>query len=153
MRTDRGSSALPTLTALLFIACGGDSSVQGPEYPPPPPLPTLDFASISGEWAGVMTTPGGFSSPLTVSFASAARVGGQIGVVDYSGWDCAMNLHAVAAEPPSFIVDEKYVSGSTGCAEGYGYLEHDADAGTLEYVFVSHADTNDTGTAILSRPD
>lgn len=152
MRRDMRNVASLMLAALFSTACGGGDSVQGPANPPPPPPRMLDFAPIAGEWEGVMTTPGGFSSPLTVGLELAAEAGGRIGVVDYSGWDCVMNLHAVAAEPPDFTVDEKYVSGPPGCAEGFGYLEHDPGAGTLEYVFVSHANRNDTGTAMLRRP-
>lgn len=58
MQVDIGRVASRCLAALLFIACGGDGSAQGPADTAPP-SPKLNFAPIAGDWAGVMTTPGG----------------------------------------------------------------------------------------------
>lgn len=147
-----GIIVMSILTPLFFGACGETESLQGPGGGIAPPAPTLDFTPIAGSWEGVMATPGGMSSALTITLERAAQAGGRIGVVDYLSWNCVMNLHAVAAEPPDFTVEEKYVSGPPGCAEGYGFMVHDPGAGTLEYRFVNHRNRNDTGTATLRRP-
>lgn len=152
MRT-RSRLVLSLTAALLLGTCGGEAeSVQGPEIPPPPPRETLDFGPVAGRWEGVMSTPGGFSSSLTVTLQRSALESAKVGVVVYPGWGCEMDLLAIKAEPPAYQVDERLVSGPSGCAEGYGFLTHDPSAGTLVYTFVSHANSTDTGTATLERP-
>lgn len=148
-----GIAAATMIAAWLTVACGSEGSVQGPPASGDEPAPpTLDFTSIAGDWEGVMTTPTGFRSFMEITLGSRAQKGANIGTVVYDDWNCVMTLLAGEAEPPAYALDEKYVSGPTGCAEGVASLEHDPAAGALQYTFVNHDDENDTGTATLTRP-
>ena len=145
------------LTGLLFVACGGSDSVQGPDNQDDGEqrsAPWIDFSAISGDWAGNMDV-NNRDFPLEVTLYDSARVHRVVGTAVYYYADgthhCTVDLTAEEADPPAYVVQELLVSGDEGCEEGFGMLDHDADAGVLRYEFRTERNQSTGFVADLTR--
>lgn len=146
MRKLSGLIASSTFAVLLFAACGGGDPVQPPQAPVE--SPGLDFSAIAGEWEGTWACCQGESGFLVAILKASAVEGRLIGTAQWLDearvLESRVNWLALSAEPPMYTVEEKIVEG-TG-SEGLIFLEHNPEAGTLDWRFQFAGGAEVTGT-------
>lgn len=118
-----------------------ESTSSPPPAPPAEPAPMLSFEPIAGEWTGTVEEDHGgeiISYGVEIALESQARVGEEIGTVDYHDLGCGGALLAqevlVRTDGARYSMEEDIRQGRNLCVDGATVvLDHTESTDNLTY--------------------